>query len=77
MLEQQGPERGYVKQFRTVPVDAETCGPVITDRLVLVSVQHPGESDEGTTSHWPDGGMSPLRPSGAAVWRADSGDIGA
>jgi secreted PhoX family phosphatase len=43
-----GAERGKVEQFLSVPRDAETCGPVIHDdeRMVFVSVQHPGE--EGT-----------------------------
>ncbi len=71
-----GPERGHVKQFLTVPVDAETCGPVINDRLVTVCVQHPGENDEGLTSHWPDGGTSHPRPAVAAVWRDDNGAVG-
>lgn len=40
-----GSERGKVEQFLAVPVDAETCGPVIHDQdgLVFVAVQHPGE----------------------------------
>ena len=41
----EGRERGHVKQFLTVPDGAETCGPVVTDDFVLVSVQHPGELD--------------------------------
>ncbi|TCP57369.1 hypothetical protein EV191_1011324 [Tamaricihabitans halophyticus] len=66
-----GPERGRVRQFLTVPVGAETCGPVIGDDFVLVSVQHPGENAESAaapTSHWPDGGDSQPRPSVVAVW---------
>lgn len=53
-----GPERGHVQQFLAVPVDAETCGPVVHDQdgMVFVAVQHPGE--DGTwqeqTSMWPD-----------------------
>jgi len=53
-----GRERGRVQQFLSVPVDAETCGPVIRDKekTVFVAVQHPGE--DGTwdkpTSHFPD-----------------------
>jgi secreted PhoX family phosphatase len=44
----EGPERGKVEQFLSVPRDAETCGPIVHDaeRHVYVSVQHPGE--EGT-----------------------------
>ena len=74
-----GPNRGETKQFLTVPVGAETCGPVITDDLITVSVQHPGEGDENSLddplSHWPDGGSAPARPAVVAVWR-DSGNIG-
>ncbi|WP_216212073.1 PhoX family protein [Amycolatopsis aidingensis] len=67
----EGKERGYVKQFLTVPVGAETCGPVVTDNLVLVAVQHPGEggSPADPLSHWPDGGDSQPRPAIVAVWR--------
>jgi secreted PhoX family phosphatase len=68
-----GRERGHVKQFLTVPHGAETCGPVITDDFVLVSVQHPGELDgasaENPLSHWPEGGDSQPRPSVVAVWK--------
>ncbi|WP_263250191.1 PhoX family protein [Saccharopolyspora rosea] len=74
-----GPERGRAKQFLTVPVGAETCGPVITDTLVTVCVQHPGENApdaQHPTSHWPDGGNSQPRPSVVAVWRRGGGEIG-
>lgn len=74
-----GPSRGETKQFLTVPVGAETCGPVVTDDLITVSVQHPGEGDdyslENPLSHWPDGGNAPARPAVVAVWR-DGGNIG-
>ncbi|PKW13339.1 PhoX family protein [Saccharopolyspora spinosa] len=76
-----GPERGHVKQFLTVPHGAETCGPVIRDKFVTVCVQHPGELDGASAdkpaSHWPDGGNSQPRPSVVAVWRKDGGEIGA
>ncbi|MEV7646407.1 PhoX family phosphatase [Arthrobacter sp. NPDC089319] len=41
----EGRERGKVEQFMAVPIDAETCGPLIhdDDGLVFVAVQHPGE----------------------------------
>ncbi|HEX6359698.1 PhoX family phosphatase [Actinophytocola sp.] len=69
----EGRERGHVKQFLTVPHGAETCGPVIKDDFVLVSVQHPGELDgasaDNPLSHWPDGGSSQPRPSVVAVRR--------
>jgi secreted PhoX family phosphatase len=70
-----GKRRGFVKQFLTVPKGAETCGPVVTEDFVLVSVQHPGEIDGASAnnplSHWPDGGTSQPRPSVAVVWRKD------
>ncbi|WP_083315227.1 PhoX family phosphatase [Micrococcus sp. HMSC067E09] len=54
----QGPDRGRVAQFLSVPRDAETCGPVIhdLDNSVFVNVQHPGEDGEwgAHTSLWPD-----------------------
>ena len=53
-----GPERGHVQQFLAVPVEAETCGPVIHDQdgSVFVAVQHPGEEGSWTAqrSHFPD-----------------------
>ena len=75
----EGPNRGQTKQFLTVPLGAETCGPVVTDDLVTVCVQHPGESDENSIddplSRWPEGGNGTARPSVVAVWKAD-GQIG-
>ncbi|MEU0497211.1 PhoX family phosphatase [Mycobacterium sp. NPDC006124] len=74
-----GPNRGETKQFLTVPLGAETCGPVVTDDLVTVCVQHPGESDDNSLedplSRWPEGGNGTARPSVVVVWR-DAGDIG-
>jgi uncharacterized protein len=74
-----GPNRGETKLFLTVPIGAETCGPVVTDDLVTVCVQHPGEGDDNTIdkplSHWPGGGDTPARPSVVAVWKPD-GNIG-
>jgi secreted PhoX family phosphatase len=68
----EGRYRGRVKQFLTVPRGAETCGPVVTDDFVLVSVQHPGEitgaSADNPLSHWPDGGTSQPRPAVVAIW---------
>ncbi|MEV0676901.1 PhoX family phosphatase [Actinosynnema sp. NPDC050436] len=68
-----GPERGHLKLFLTVPRGAETCGPVIGERVVTVCVQHPGELDGASAdrpaSHWPDGGDGQPRPSVVAVWR--------
>ena len=74
-----GPNRGETKQFLTVPLGAETCGPVITDDLVTVCVQHPGEYDDNSIddprSRWPEGGNGTARPSVVAVWRPE-GNIG-
>ncbi|MCE7001032.1 PhoX family phosphatase [Saccharothrix sp. S26] len=68
-----GASRGHLKAFLTVPRGAETCGPVIGERVVTVCVQHPGEVDgasaDNPASHWPDGGDSQPRPSVVAVWR--------
>jgi secreted PhoX family phosphatase len=54
----EGPEYGRVEQFMAVPIDAETCGPVIHDEdgLVFVAVQHPGEDGSWDTprSLFPD-----------------------
>jgi secreted PhoX family phosphatase len=75
----EGRYRGRVKQFLTVPRGAETCGPVITDRFVLVSVQHPGEitgaNADNPLSHWPDGGTSQPRPSVVVTWKKDNGRV--
>jgi secreted PhoX family phosphatase len=76
-----GERRGELKQFLTVPTGAETCGPIIQDRRVLVAVQHPGEVDgasaEKPASAWPDGPGKMVRPSVVAVYRKDGRDIGA
>ncbi|MFD1661144.1 PhoX family protein [Streptomyces caeni] len=75
-----GERRGELKQFLTVPTGAETCGPIVQDRRVLVAVQHPGEVDgatvEAPASTWPDGPGKIVRPAVVAVWRADGRDIG-
>ena len=68
-----GERRGQTKQFLTVPKGAETCGPIVQEQRVVVSVQHPGELDDASAdapaSHWPDGGDSQPRPSVVAVWK--------
>jgi uncharacterized protein len=76
----EGPERGHLKQFLTVPPGAETCGPFITgdDRSVFVAVQHPGEVTGATVdnpaSTWPDGDYA--KPAVVVTWRLDGGRIG-
>ncbi|MBN6057959.1 PhoX family phosphatase [Nonomuraea sp. RK-328] len=78
-----GKERGHVRQFLTVPIGAETCGPLVTQdqRSVFVAVQHPGEVDGATpdspVSHWPDGEGGQPRPSVAVAWHAQGKKIGA
>ncbi|AWB83375.1 PhoX family protein [Corynebacterium liangguodongii] len=76
----EGENRGQVKCFLTVPKDAETCGPIVTDDLVMVNVQHPGEGDDATFeqpgSHWPEGGNAVPRPAVAMAWRTDGKKIG-
>ncbi|MFJ2442293.1 MULTISPECIES: PhoX family protein [unclassified Streptomyces] len=76
----QGDRRGELRQFLTMPSGAETCGPIIQDRRVLVAVQHPGEIDgasvEKPASTWPDGPGKIVRPSVVSVWRKDGADIG-
>jgi secreted PhoX family phosphatase len=73
----EGPERGHLKQFATVPRGAETCGPLISDdqRTAFIAVQHPGEetgaSVEAPASTWPDG--TAARPAVVAIWRIADG----
>ena len=72
----EGDFRGRTKQFLTVPVGAETCGPHVDRRRVLVCVQHPGETDDATFenpgSSWPGGGSRVPRPAVVAVWKQDA-----
>lgn len=76
----EGENRGETKQFLTVPVGAETCGPIVDEKRVIVCVQHPGETDdasiESPASHWPDGGSSQPRPSVVAAWKKDGSRLG-
>jgi secreted PhoX family phosphatase len=75
-----GPERGHLKQFLTVPVGAETCGPFITgdNKSFFVAVQHPGELDgasiEAPASTWPDGDYA--KPGVVVTWRLDGKPVG-
>lgn len=54
-----GAGRGMVQQFLTVPVGAETCGPLVSEdqQSVFAAVQHPGETDgasfDAPSSTWP------------------------
>ena len=77
----EGPQRGKVLQFLTVPLGAETCGPLITgdDRTVFVAVQHPGELEgatfENQASTWPHTERYPI-PSVVASYRVNGQRIG-
>ena len=77
----EGDTRGLTKQFLTVPIGAETCGPLVFDKRVIVNVQHPGEDDDADLtnliSNWPDGGDAIPRPSTVVAWKEDFGTIGA
>ena len=79
----EGPERGRVQQFLSVPVESETCGPVVrdSDDMVYVAVQHPGENGTWAQQHsyFPDyaapgsvagGRWGGPRPSVVQVWKA-------
>lgn len=68
----EGPERGRVRQFLSVPAGAEACGPELTpdQRTMFCAVQHPGE---GHASSWPDGPGNPPRPSVISMY-ATHGD---
>ncbi len=76
-----GTQRGKVLQFLTVPLGAETCGPLIVrnDTAVLTAVQHPGEIDGATfedqASTWPHTTRYPI-PSVIVTFRVDGGRIG-
>ncbi|GAB3743291.1 PhoX family protein [Microlunatus parietis] len=75
-----GPERGRVRQFLSVPIGAEQASAYLTpdQRTALVSVQHPGEVGGATAdrpaSTWPDGDLA--RPAVVVVWRAGDGLLG-
>ena len=78
----EGPERGRVQQFLSVPAESETCGPVVRDDdgMVYVAVQHPGENGTWAQQHsyFPDyvapgtlagGRWGGPRPSVIQVWK--------
>ncbi|MEV8630984.1 PhoX family phosphatase [Streptosporangium sp. NPDC051023] len=77
-----GPERGHLRQFLSVPVGAETCGPLVSpdQRSVFTAIQHPGETNgatpEAPTSHWPDGGTSQPRPAVVVTWHKQGRKVG-
>ncbi|MBR8740865.1 PhoX family phosphatase [Nocardiopsis sp. MG754419] len=75
----EGRFRGELRTFATVPVEAETCGPLITEdqKTVFLAPQHPGENGtvEQPTSVWPDGDFP--RPSVVCAWHKGGRDVGA
>ncbi len=72
-----GRDRGNVRQFLTVPLSGETCGPLISEdgKTVFAAVQHPGEADGATfedpASTWPHTDRFP-RPSVICSYRIDN-----
>jgi secreted PhoX family phosphatase len=71
----EGPERGRVRRFLSVPVGGEATGPVLTpdDATLFLAVQHPGAGGtvDQPRSHWPDG-VGPARPTVVVVTEADN-----
>ncbi|MFE1103466.1 PhoX family protein [Nocardiopsis alba] len=74
----EGRFRGELRTFATVPVEAETCGPLVTkdQKTVFLAPQHPGENGtaEEPTSLWPDGDFP--RPSVVCAWHKGGRDVG-
>ncbi len=70
-----GPDRGKVRQFVTMPIGAEACGPLIADqnKSLFFAAQHPGEVDGATfedpASTWPHTDDFP-RPSVCVAYKA-------
>ncbi|HYJ70284.1 MAG TPA: PhoX family phosphatase [Nocardioidaceae bacterium] len=77
----EGANRGQVLQFLTVPLGAETCGPLISSDGLTVfnAVQHPGEIDGATfeepASTWPHTDRFP-RPAVICSYRIDGARVG-
>ncbi|WP_082221155.1 PhoX family protein [Luteipulveratus halotolerans] len=68
MMPLEGPHKGHLKQFHTVPHGAESAGPLIVDdTTVFCAVQHPGEVDGASPSNvqsqFPYDGTGQPRPS--------------
>ncbi len=66
-----GPMAGEIHRVATAPNGAEFTGPCFSpdQQTLFLSVQHPGarSTPSGYTSHWPDGGNKPPRPSVIAI----------
>ncbi len=69
----EGPDRGTLLPFMSVPIGAETCGPTFTpdNTTFFLAVQHPGEGGtfERPISSWPTGAGLP-RPAVVFVRKA-------
>ncbi len=69
----EGPDRGTLLPFMSVPIGAETCGPTFTpdNTTFFLAVQHPGEGGtfERPISNWPTGSGIP-RPGVVFVRKA-------
>ncbi|MFN8811605.1 MAG: PhoX family protein, partial [Acidobacteriota bacterium] len=69
----EGPDRGTLLPFMSVPIGAETCGPTFTpdNTTFFLAVQHPGEGGtfERPISSWPTGSGLP-RPAVVFVRKA-------
>lgn len=74
-----GTERGFLRQFLSVPIGAETCGPEFTpdNETLFIAVQHPARTPGSTldhpTSRWPDGDFP--RPSVIVVTKKRGSEI--
>jgi secreted PhoX family phosphatase len=75
----EGPERGYLRQFMSSPIEAEICGPEFNPdyTTLFVAIQHPGEGSRSTNpadllSTWPDGDVP--KPSVVAIIKTAPGN---
>ncbi|PZF80644.1 PhoX family protein [Jiangella anatolica] len=74
----EGPDKGHVRRFASVPKGAECSGPFITPdgRTATIAVQHPGENNDASPdnpfSTFPYGDQP--RPSVVTVWRKSPGN---
>lgn len=70
------PQTGEIRRFATGPLGCELTGATLSpdQRTLFVGVQHPGE--DGTPSHFPDGGDRKPRSTIMMIRRADGGVVG-
>lgn len=78
-IQLEGPERGLVHPFASVPSTAECTGPEFSpdETTLFLAVQHPGEggSLNDPRSSFPDG-TQPPRPTVISIRKKDGGTIG-